>query len=175
MGQEELKLNKTPKLTINEEKKFLVNILTKLMHTNIAIMELYKKIAVDEKSVEICDKSIEQCNVGLVKIRRIKHIDILRSLYGQLIANREPYFASSGSLCSYEKIDEWDNDEEKFNEFMESENKDREEIARKQQEVIEQRDKINKAREEGKKVEMLYDEKTKTMKPVIVDDIENKA
>ena len=52
-----------------------------------------------------------------------------------------------------------------------------EEAHKKHQEKVEEQEKIRKsieeAKQQGKKVEMVYDEKTKSIKPFVVEDSKN--
>lgn len=170
MGLEEKVENKVQP---EEEREFIINILTNVLNTNIEIMRFYKKIATDDKSIEICDKSIKQSEDGLKQIKKIVHLEILRSLFSKIVYGKEPYFAMCGSLCSFEKIKKWDTTKKGFKEFMDLEKAAIEEAKTKQQEIIKQQELVKKAKEEGKKVEMIFDKDTKKIKPVIIEEKEN--
>lgn len=160
-------------MTKVEEKKEIVKLLSAILTASISVMEFYKIVALDDKSREICDKSIDNAKKGIEKIKEIKHIEILRSLMNHIIVGKEPYYAMCGSLCSYEKIDFWDKTKKGFNEFMKLEELGRQEELKKQEEIKKNKEIIKKAQEEGKNVEMLYDKDTKTIKPIIVEEKHN--
>lgn len=160
-------------MTKIEEKKAIINVLTSILSTSISVMNFYKTVALDEKSKEICDKSIKNAEIGIEKIKKIRHIEILRSLFGHIVLGKEPYYAMCGSLCSFEKIDYWDKTKTGFDEFMKLEELGKQEELKKQEEIKKNKEVIKKAQEEGKNVEMLYDKETKTIKPIIVEEKSN--
>ena len=160
-------------MTKIEEKKAIISVLTSILTTSISVMNFYKTVALDEKSKEICDKSIKNAEIGIEKIKKIKHIEILRSLFGHIVLGKEPYYAMCGSLCSFEKIDFWDKTKTGFDEFMKLEELGKQEELKKQEEIKKNKEVIKKAQEEGKNVEMLYDKETKTIKPIIVEEKSN--
>ena len=79
----------------------------------------------------------------------------------------------SGSLCSYDKIDVWDKTATGYKQFLQMEKEGKELALKKQEEEQRNKELIDKAKKEGKKVEMIYDEKTKSLKPVIVEEKPN--
>lgn len=160
-------------MTNKQKREHLIAMLDALLEVNIQSMSYIKELASDEKSKEICLKSIEQSKLGKQKIREIKHIEILNSLYNHLIYGKEPYFASVGSTCSYERIDIWDKSKKGFQEFISLEQKGYEEAIKKQEEMKKNQEMVAKAKAEGKKVEMIYDNDTKEMRPVIVNEKPN--
>ena len=122
-------------MTKIEEKKAIISVLTSILTTSISVMNFYKTVALDEKSKEICDKSIKNAEIGIEKIKKIKHIEILRSLFGHIVLGKEPYYAMCGSLCSFEKIDFWDKTKTGFDEFMKLEELGKQEELKKQEEI----------------------------------------
>lgn len=160
-------------MTKIKEKNEIVSVLTSILEASISVMNFYKVVALDEKSREICDKSIGNAKNGIEKIKTIKHIEILRSLFNHMVVGKESYFAMCGSLCSFEKIDFWDNTRKGFIEFKKLEELGKQEELEKQEEIKKNREVIKKAQEEGKNVEMLYDKETKKIKPIIVEEKHN--
>ena len=173
MGLEENKKTQSSKLSEKELKEYYVDMLTKVLETNISVFTFYKRLANDEKSIEIAQKCIDNSKVGIDKIKGIKHIAILESLYVHIIDGKEQYYAMSGSLCSYDKIDVWDKTNTGYRQFLKMEKEGQELALKKQQEVQRNKEIIDKAKQEGKKVDMIYDEKTKSLKPVVVEEKPN--
>lgn len=156
-----------------EEKIHITTILNAILESNIALMNFYKEISTDDKSREICEKSIKQCKDGIRLIYKIKHIEILRSLFNKIVSGKEYYFAMVGSLCSYDKIKSWDTTKKGFQEFLKLEKEAQEQAKREFDEEKKQQELIKQAQLEGKNIEMIYDTQTKKMKPVIVEEKSN--
>lgn len=173
MGLEEKKKKQCSKLSEKELKEYYVDMLTKVLETNISVFAFYKRLANDEKSIETAQKCIDNSKKGIDKIKGIKHIAILESLYAHIIVGKEQYYAMSGSLCSYDKIDVWDKTTTGYRQFLKMEKEGMELALKKQQEAQKNKEIIDKAKQEGKKVDMIYDEKTKSLKPVVVEEKPN--
>lgn len=161
------------KISELEEKKYIVNILEQIMLSNIAIMELYKKTATNEESIKICEKSIKQSKQGIKMVRTINHIEILRSLFNRIVSGKEQYFVMVGSICSFKDIKKWDTTKKGFKEFISMEEQAQKEMQEELKNRREQQEFVQKAQEQGKNVEMVFDPQTKKMKPVIVEEKTN--
>lgn len=142
----------------NEEtkRKYLVNIIRKVLETNIELMTYYKHYAVDEKSKRVCSKSIRQTRKSLEKLPHIKHIEILQSLFNAIVSGKEIIFVSAGSLVGGKNVEKWDSTEKGFKEFMKLEEGSIKKAKEKAEEEQKEREIIAKAKEEGKQVEMVY-------------------
>lgn len=159
----------------NEEikRKYLINIIRKVLETNIELMTYYKAMASDEKSKRVCSKSIKNSKTAIEKLGLVKHNEILVSLYNAIVAGKEVIFVSAGSLICSKQFDHWDKTEKGFKEFLALEEQNKKEFQAKVDEQQKQQEMIKKAKEEGKKVEMVYDPKTKTTKPMIIEEKES--
>ena len=169
MGLEENKKEVNVQISEKKKKQHLVAIIGSFLKTNIALMEYYKAVAPDRKSKLVCTKSIKAAEQALVHLNTIKHIEILDYLYSTFIGNNALAYSISGKMVLSPKIKEWDTDDgvKELIALME-ENK------KKQQEKFEQQEKnrkaIEEAKKQGKKVEMVYDKDTKTVKPLIIEE-----
>lgn len=152
----------------NKKREFLIKIITKLLETNIELMEYYHYIASDTKSKRICSKSVRQSRLAIEKLPHVKHVEILQSLYNTLIAGKESVFVSGGSLICSKKFYYYDNTDKGFAEFMELEKEAQEKQKAKIEEQRKTQEAIKKAKEQGKKVEMVY--KDGKVQPVIVEN-----
>ena len=161
------------KISESKEKTHIITILENILSSNIAIMSLYKDTATDEKSKEICEKSIEQCKKGIRNLYSIKHIVILRSMFNKIVSGKEPYFAMVGSICSYKDIKRWDNTKKGFQEFLTLEKEAQDKAKQEFEEMSKQKEFVKKAQEQGQQVEMVYDPETKKLKPVVVKEKSN--
>lgn len=157
-------------LTKNKEREYKINVLTLILNTNIEIMKYYKKMTSDQKSINICNKSIRQSRNGIKILQTIHHIEIIRDLFNRFVVGKESYFALCGSLCSYSKINYWDTIEQGFKEFQKLQEQGIKEQEQELKERQRQKEIIQKAQEQGKTIEMVYDSETKKVKPVIVEE-----
>ena len=125
--------------------------------------------------LKVINKSIKNSEKSLENIHKIKHIEILRAIYSDIIGQISAKLMLGGSLIVSKKVYYWDNTENGFKEFLElSENniKEQEQKIKEQQESLQA---IKKAKEEGKNVQMIYDPATKKVRPVIQEGENNNA
>ena len=171
MGLEE---NKKANVQIDTKKKrnHLITIIQKYLETGKCLMEYLKAVAPTRKAKLVCNKSIKSAEQAIVHLRQIKHIEILEYLYSTLVGNNVLAYSVSGKMVLSEKIKDWDTDDgvKELIALMEENRK-------KAQEKFEEQEKtrkvIEEARKQGKKVDMIYDEKTKSLKPVVVEEKPN--
>lgn len=171
MGLEE---NKKVNVQIDTKKKrnYLISIIQKYLETGKCLMEYLKAVAPTRKAKLVCNNSIKKIDEAIVHLRQIKHIEILEYLYSSLIANNTLAYSVSGKMVLSPKIKEWDTDDgvKELIALMEEERKKAQEKLEQQQKT---RDAIEEARKQGKKVEMVYDQETKSVKPMIVEEKPN--
>lgn len=153
-----------------EVKKVMVSILTNLLLTSIEVMSLYKLLASDEKSKEVCKKSIRNAKKALKIVPTIRHNEILYSIYNTLIGGKENIFALSGTIICSSQLKRWDTTEEGFKEFQEIEKQAQTKQREKNEENEKNRKILEEAKKSGKKVEIVYDKGV--AKPIIIEDKE---
>ena len=155
----------------HNEKRYLVDILTKLLETNIELMKYFKSMASDTKSKRVCAKSILNSRKAIETLPTIEHIEILKSLYNLLISGKENMFAVGGGVIISKQTQYWDKDPNGFKEFMEIEKENKQ----KYEEQLEKRKKyqetLKQAKEQGKKVDMVYN--NGELEPIIVENKEH--
>lgn len=157
-------------MKVENRKKFLARILIKLLECNISLMSYYHEIATDTSSKRVCSKSIRLSKKAIEEVPHIKHVEILQSLYNTLISGKENVFALSGSLITSKQLQKWDKTEKGFQEFIAIEKEQREKYEQAMKEREENARIIEKAKKEGKKIEMAFiDGKPK---PVIIEEKE---
>lgn len=161
-------------LEISEDKKrdYLINIIESYLKVNVDLMSYFKALAKDRKGKLACTKSIRSTEQAINHLRQIKHIEILEYLYSVFIGNNAMAYAVSGSMVLSSKIKEWDT-EEGIVEFRDLIEKQKQENELKQKQAQEKIDAMKKAKEEGKDVELVYDNESKGLKPLIVDEKPN--
>ena len=160
MGQ---KIKKT-KSDVQKEKlkKIIIDIIT----TNISICEFHLvNEKSDTKEYKALKKMISDSKKSIEIIERVNHIEILASLYNSFISGKESYFAIA-SMVVGKNVKKWDTNN--FDEFLKLD----EEARNKAREEFEEREKtaetIKKAREEGKRIDMVYE--NGKIKPVVVEE-----
>lgn len=138
------------------KRKFLINIIRKILETNIELMTYYKHYATDEKSKRVCSKSIRQTKKSLEKLPNIKHIEILQSLFNAVVSGKEIIFVSAGSLVGGKNVEKWDSTKKGFEEFKKLEEEAVKKAKEKAEEEQKERELIAQAKADGKQVEMVY-------------------
>lgn len=172
MGLEENKKEVNVQIDDKKKKKYLVTIISSYLKVNISLMEYYKAVAPDRKSKLVCTKSIKRTEQAIVHLSTIKHIEVLQYLYSIFVGPSAQHYAISGSMVLTPKIKEWDTDDgvKELIALVEDNKRRQEEQFKKQEET---RKAVEEAKKQGKKVEMVYDKDTKSVKPVIVEEKNN--
>ena len=146
-------------------------ILNKLIETNIAIMDFQLLAENQEKGKELAKKFIKDSKKAIKIVENVKHIEILTSLFNAFVSGKQPYFIAIAKTISLpNKIRHWDT-KKGFKEFIEEE---RLAVAKSEQELEEkrkERERIEQAKKDGKKVELMYI--NGKVKPVIVEEKPN--
>ena len=154
---------------MKSKRKHLIKVIQTYLETSIALMEYFKSVATTRKEKYVCTKSIKSSLQAINHLREIKHIEILDYLYSTFIGNNIIAYSVSGKVVLSQKLKEYDTDEgfAEFLEMVESQKREQEEKIKQRQDNM---NAIKKAKEQGKKVEMVWDKDTKTVKPMIVEE-----
>lgn len=159
---------------LNEKKKreYLITIIQKYLETGKSLMEYLKAVATTRSAKYACNKSLNKIDEALVHLRQINHIEVLEHLYSMFIGNGVIAYSISGGIIMSKEMQKWDTDEgiHELIELIEENRKKQEEKLKIQQE---NRKIVEQAKKEGKKVEMVYDKETKSVKPMIVEENNN--
>lgn len=159
-------------MTDKKKREYLITICKKYLETSKELMLYFKAVANTRKGKYACNRSIKSIDMALVHIDQIKHIEVLEYIYSTYIGNNVIAHSVSGSIVLSKKINEYDTDEGVkilVEEINERKKQQEEKIAEKQR----QKEIIEKAKAEGKKVEMVWDNETKTTKPMIIEENDN--
>ena len=127
---------------------------------------MYRAIAITQKDKKVCNKSISESKVAIDRLYEIEHVEILEYLFNGFIGGKESMFFLLGSVINSEKFKCYDKDN--FDDFLEMVKNEKEKALEKSKKQQEMANAIKLAKEQGKKVEMVYE--NGEMKPVIVDD-----
>lgn len=155
---------------IEVQKEYLKQIFVEMLNTNIAIMRFQITMTSKEEERKGLENIVTNTKKAIEIVKGIKHYEILVSLYNRYVNMKEVYFISLCGTILNEKTTYWDTNKG-FKEFIEEENKAIEEYNKQAKEKQEQIATIRKAKEEGKKVEMLF--KGGKIQPVIVEEKPN--
>lgn len=143
----------------------------KLLETSISISEFHKANALNEKNIAICNKHIRECKKAIRNLPNIKHDDIVNSLFKTLTANSMQLFILSPSIVNSKQIKSWDNTKKGYDEFLYLEEEARKINEEKEKQRLADKEAIEKAKAEGKKVDLVYE--NGRMKPVITEEKNN--
>jgi hypothetical protein len=166
MGQNK-KINK-----ISVQKEMLKEIFIKMIETNKAIMDFQYTLAKRGKERQAIREIIDKSTSAIDIIKGIDHYEILVSLYNSFINKRETFFVTLvATINRKDTIEKWDKSEEGFKEFLELEEKAIAQSDIEEKELKEKVEIIKKAKEEGKKVELMYIDGK--VKPVVVNEKPN--
>ena len=160
-------------MTKKQEREQLISVYKKALELNIVnckfLCELFKKKG-DLDTIKVLENAIEKSEKALVEIDKIEHLEILRAIYNDYVNKISSHLVMGGALVISPKIQEWDKTEKGYNEFVIA-NKEALKLAKqKAKEQQESQLAIQKAQEQGKKVQMLYDPVTKKVKPIIEEN-----
>lgn len=160
--------------TINKaevQNKRLKKALSSLIETTIAIMEFNLTLVKEEKDIKITKKLIRDGKKAIETISSIKHNEILVDLYNSFIVGNMPFFvAATRTMSMPKKIKHWDT-EKGFKDFIKAQEKAFAQCDKELEEKKKEREFVEKAKAEGKNVELMY-HKGK-IKPVVVEEKPN--
>lgn len=160
--------------TINKaevQNKRLKKALSSLIETTIAIMEFNLTLVKEEKDIQVTKKLIRDGKKAIETISSIKHNEILVDLYNSFIVGNMPFFvAATRTMSMPKKIKHWDT-EKGFKDFIKAQEKAFAQCDKELEEKKKEREFAEKAKAEGKNVELMY-HKGK-IKPVVVEEKPN--
>jgi hypothetical protein len=146
---------KTNKIDVQKER--LKTLFRSLIDTNIAIMRFQLTLTSDKNDIKGLKKFIKDSEKALEIVTSITHYEILVSLYNTFISGKETYFATLvKTINNKNTIVKWDRTQKGFKLFQELENQAKAKSQEEYTKRLEQQEMIKKAKEQGKKVEMVY-------------------
>ncbi len=152
------------------QREHLQKIFTKLLESEIEILQFQKSISKSQKDKDGLNKMINHGRKAIKTICDLKHTEILVSLYNSFISQKETYFVMIEKTVNSKKTKYWDTTKKGFQEFLKLEVQAKAQTDKEIEERKKQQGAIAKAKADGKKVEMIY--KDGKLKPVIVEDSE---
>lgn len=157
-----------------KERQELTYLITKALQLNIDnclfMKQLYKS---NKNTTKVFNKSLSQTRKALVLVKEIKHIEILRAIYGDIVGQISGILMLGGTEICSKQLKKWDNTEKGFKEFAQLQEENQKIMAQKLKEKQESAEIIKKAKEQVKKVEMFYDPVAKKVRPVVMEEENN--
>ena len=166
MGHKE----KPTKLDVQKQK--LKKVFASMLDSEIAIMDFQLTLATEVEHIKGIKKVIKDSEKAKKVIYGIVHYEILVSLYNTFLNGKESFYVMlSSTINSKNKVNYWDKTKKGFQEFVKLEQEAKAQSKKDYEERLEQQKIIQKAKEEGKKIEMIFQDGK--LKPIIVDDKAN--
>lgn len=154
---------------ITKQKDLLKKVFVKMLETNANIMRFQMSLIDNEEEIKGFKKFIKQTEKAIKIVQCVVHYEILVSLYNTFICQKETYFMTlCKTINNKETIIKWDRTEKGFKLFLQLESEAKAKSKEEYEKKLAQKEMIKKAREEGKKVEMVYVDGK--LEPKIVDE-----
>ena len=145
------------KSKIDVQRALLKDIFVSMLTTNIEIMRFQITLTKDKDDIKGLKKLIRDSQKAIEIVNSVVHYEILVSLYNTFLNGKETYFVSlSKTISNKATIRKWDKSERGFKLFLELENQAKAKTQEEYNKKVAQQEMIKKAKEEGKKVEMVY-------------------
>lgn len=157
------------KTKVENQKKHLKKIFVSMLETNIAIMKLQITLTDKPEDIKGLKGFIKQSEKAIDIINSVVHYEILISLYNTFINSKETYFVALCKTINNKKtIVRWDRSEKGFKEFISLEAEAKAKSKQEYENKLKEKQMIEEARQQGKKVEMVYVDGK--LKPRIVEE-----
>ena len=153
---------------LDVQKNTIKCVLNYLICTNIAILEFQLTLTDNKEEIKGLKNLIKKSREAQKIVWKIDHYEILISLYNMYINKKETYFISLVGSITSKEMRRWDKTKVGFKEFLKAEKEAQDDYNKTLEEGHKNLDFIRKAKENGKKVEMIY--KDGKIKPVIVEE-----
>lgn len=139
------------------QKNRLKKLFADILNVNIDIMCFQLTLTDKEEDIKGLKKLIRESEKAIEIINSIVHYEILVSLYNTFINGKETYFVSLVKTVNRkDTIVKWDRTKKGFDLFLKLESEARAKSKEEYEKKLAQQELIKKAKEEGKKVEMVY-------------------
>lgn len=142
---------------ITKQKELLKKIFTRMLETNIEIMKFQMTLAKTSEELKGLKNFVKQSEKAIKIVQGVNHYEILVSLYNTFVNGKETYFMT---LCKTinrkDTILKWDRTEKGFKLFLQLESEAKAKSKEEYEKKLAQKEMIKKAKEEGKKIEMVY-------------------
>ena len=142
---------------IDVQKAQLKHLFIEMLLTNLAIMNFQLTLTNDKEEQKGIKKFIKDTHKAITIINSVVHYEILVSLYNTFLNGKEAYYMTlCKTINNKTTIVKWDRSEKGFKLFLELENQAKAKSQEEYNKRVAQQEMIKKAKEEGKKVEMVF-------------------
>lgn len=142
---------------IDVQKAQLKHLFTEMLLTNIAIMDFQLTLTNDKEERKGIKKFVKDTKKAIDIINSVVHYEILVSLYNSFLNGKEAYYLTlCKTINNKNTIVKWDRTQRGFKLFLELENQAKAKSQEEYNKRVAQQEMIKKAKEEGKKVEMVF-------------------
>ena len=116
------------------------------------------------------EKLLRHCKSAYNLVWSCQHIEILASLYNSFVSGKEQFYVILTESI-YKNVKKWDTTKKGFEEFLKLDEDARNKFIEEKEERERQQEMIKKAREEGKKIDFVFENGKLT--PVILEEKHN--
>lgn len=142
---------------ITKQKELLKKIFTRMLETNIEIMRFQMTLAKTSEELKGLKNFVKQSEKAIKIVQGVNHYEILVSLYNTFVNRKETYFMTlCNTINRKDTILKWDRTEKGFKLFLQLESEAKAKSKEEYEKKLAQKEMIKKAKEEGKKIEMVY-------------------
>ena len=142
---------------IDVQKAQLKHLFIEMLLTNLAIMNFQLTLTNGKEEQKGIKKFIKDTHKAITIINSVVHYEILVSLYNTFLNGKEAYYLTlCKTINNKTTIVKWDRSEKGFKLFLELENQAKAKSQEEYNKRVAQQEMIKKAKEEGKKVEMVF-------------------
>lgn len=157
---------------LNVQKERLKAVFNRMLDTEIAIMQFQLTLANEDEHIKGIKKVIKDSEKAKKIVTSITHYEILVSLYNAFVNGKESFYVMfSATINSKNKVTYWDRTKKGFQEFIALEQQAKAQSQKDYEERLKQQEIIKKAKEEGKKIEMVFQDGK--LKPIVVEEKAN--
>ena len=150
------------------KKEILSKALISFLNCAETMVELQKSQAKTKEEKSSCNKLIKRIRKFIELVPQYKHEEILKYLYESFISPMNMAFIYVPTLIVSKQLLKKDRNEKEFKQFLNDLNEQKQKAKVLSEERIKTQEAIKKARQEGKKVEMMYQDGK--IKPVILEN-----
>ena len=155
-----------------EKKKInsLKSLISSMIIVTQKIIEFQQDNDDDPKHKNTYAKLLRHCKSAYNLVWSCQHIEILASLYNSFISGKEQFYVILTESI-YKNVKKWDTTKKGFEEFLKLDEDARNEFNKEKEERERQQEMIKKAREEGKKIDFVFENGKLT--PVVLEEKNN--
>lgn len=151
---------------INELKEIIIS----MLNVEKSIIRLQRLQDNDTTHRQKYEKLIRHCENAINLVKNVQHIEILASLYNSFVSGKEQFYVILGESI-YKNVKKWDTTKKGFEEFLKLDEDARTKFNEEKEERERQQEMIKKAREEGKKIDFVFE--NGKLIPVVLEEKHN--